>query len=183
MSVPNKAAPRLQYGIFLGYRMAPGGRWTGEYLIADLDDFVGKSLRWDAPATNWPRHTPHITKHIMLGDKGVEYPLKERYDWFNYTVEGREAALPKTDDAEDLPPARHLEIQFPKKDPSPPPPEEDDGLVPYGTYGFSYDKQNRAYQLDAYGNRMRRESVYDGRPPIVPQAEWKEMDVLARKDA
>ena len=38
-----KVSPRLVTGIFLGYRMAPGGRWGGEYIAAPPDDFVGVS--------------------------------------------------------------------------------------------------------------------------------------------
>ena len=44
---PSKAAPRMSYGVFLGYRLAPGGRWNGEYIVADLDDFAGKDLSID----------------------------------------------------------------------------------------------------------------------------------------
>ena len=41
----------MSYGIFLGYRLAPGGTWNGEYLVADLDDFVGMPLDIDAAET------------------------------------------------------------------------------------------------------------------------------------
>ena len=36
----SKAAPAMSFGIFMGYRLAPGGKWNGEYLVADLDDFA-----------------------------------------------------------------------------------------------------------------------------------------------
>ena len=40
----SKTAPSMSYGIFLGYRMAPGGKWSGEYLVADIYDFVDMPL-------------------------------------------------------------------------------------------------------------------------------------------
>ena len=46
----DKAAGRLQCGIMVGYRMAPGIRWKGEYLVVDLMDFVGKMLHESAPS-------------------------------------------------------------------------------------------------------------------------------------
>ncbi len=32
---------RLRKGIFLGYRQDPGGRWSGDYLVLDYDDYKG----------------------------------------------------------------------------------------------------------------------------------------------
>ena len=32
----DKPLPTGMYGIFLGYRLAPGGTWDGEYLVEDL---------------------------------------------------------------------------------------------------------------------------------------------------
>ena len=40
----SKSATKMSYGVLLGYRLAPGGRWKGEYVVADLSDFIGKSL-------------------------------------------------------------------------------------------------------------------------------------------
>ena len=34
---------------------------------------------------------PHYTDKVVMGSKGLHFPLKERYDWFNFTLEGREA--------------------------------------------------------------------------------------------
>ena len=39
-----KVSPSLKYGIFLGYELHPGGRWSGRYLVADIDDFKWKPL-------------------------------------------------------------------------------------------------------------------------------------------
>ena len=48
----------------------------------DLDDFVGKPLDQDAPASYFSRLVPHITDMVKLGKRRtLHYPLKEKYDW------------------------------------------------------------------------------------------------------
>ena len=42
--MPAKSWPSMSYGVFLGYQLAPGGKWSGRYIVADLDDVVGKDL-------------------------------------------------------------------------------------------------------------------------------------------
>ena len=37
----DKPLPTGQQGIFLGYRIAPGGRWNGEYLVENIEYFAG----------------------------------------------------------------------------------------------------------------------------------------------
>ena len=63
--VTSKASPKLRAGVFVGYRLKSGARWTGEYLVFDLDSFVGSNLGVDANA-NWGHMVPHITKHIEV---------------------------------------------------------------------------------------------------------------------
>ena len=58
-TVVSKADPRMVWGIFLGYRLAPGGRWSGEYLTAELTDFVDQSLRIDADSYDFRVTPPH----------------------------------------------------------------------------------------------------------------------------
>ena len=41
----SKADPRLRLGLFLGWRLTPGGKWNGDYIIADINDFVSRSMR------------------------------------------------------------------------------------------------------------------------------------------
>ena len=80
----------MSYGIFLGYRMAPGGRWTGQYVVADLSDYVGKSLDRDARgADHYIR--PHHTEQVVLGRRGICFPLKNKYDRANKTLEAQDA--------------------------------------------------------------------------------------------
>jgi hypothetical protein len=84
----SKAAPAMSYGIFMGYRLAPGSRWNKQYIILDLDDFIGQSLHIDTPGSEY-RVYPHLTEQIRLGKRGVCYPLKDVYDRANLTLEGR----------------------------------------------------------------------------------------------
>ena len=87
----SKAGPTRSYGIFLGYRLVPGGKWNGQYLVADIDDFVGANLDVDAAGTEFRIH-PHVTEQVDLGKRGICYPLKPRYERANMTLDGREAA-------------------------------------------------------------------------------------------
>ena len=74
-TVVSKADPRTVWGIFLGRRLAPGGRWNGEYLTAELADFIDQSLRIDADSYDY-RVTPppHVTKEARLGSSGIIFP-------------------------------------------------------------------------------------------------------------
>ena len=51
-----KFAPVAKPGVFLGYRLEPGGKWKGDYYVADLEHFqagVGvASMRYPPP--HWP---------------------------------------------------------------------------------------------------------------------------------
>ncbi len=82
----SKAAPTMPYGIFLGYRLAPGGRWNGQYLVAAIEDFTGMSLNKDEPETECYIH-PHITEQVAYGVADICFPLKPKYDRVNLTFE------------------------------------------------------------------------------------------------
>jgi len=87
----SKAAPALSWGIFLGYKLGTGGKWSGDFYVADLFDFMDKSLHVDTAPENFDvrPHTTDICK--MSIRKGPCYPLRERYDKANMTLEGVEA--------------------------------------------------------------------------------------------
>lgn len=56
----------MSYGIFLGYRLAPGSRWDKQYIVLDIDDFVGLSSYIDTPGVGFRLH-PHIGDFIKGG--------------------------------------------------------------------------------------------------------------------
>ena len=96
-----KAGPSLAYGILLGYQMSPGGRWSGRYIVADIDCFALKSLDADEHYSNFDIR-PHYTNVVKLGKRGIHFPLKRKYDWYNYTVEGRDAVTAEDQDSSDF---------------------------------------------------------------------------------
>ncbi|CAE7343555.1 JNK [Symbiodinium sp. CCMP2592] len=42
---PSKFSPTSKPGVFLGYHFENGGRWDGDYIVADLEDFKRDALR------------------------------------------------------------------------------------------------------------------------------------------
>ncbi len=72
----------MTYGIFLGYRMVPGAKFTGQYIVADLSDFVGKSLEVDAYSGDW-HLSPHHTEQVFLPKRGICFPLRRKYEKVN----------------------------------------------------------------------------------------------------
>ena len=71
----SQAVPSMSYGIFMGYRQTPGMGWNGQYLVADIESFVGQSLHIDAAGAEY-RVKPHVTEQIRLGKRGLCDPLK-----------------------------------------------------------------------------------------------------------
>ena len=69
-SVRSKADPRLKFGIFMGYRLAPGGKWNGEYLVIDIARFTDIPLHYNTKPDLFPRMIPEITKTIDHAEKG-----------------------------------------------------------------------------------------------------------------
>ena len=50
--MPNKWEGNATTGVFAGYDLDYGGKWTGLYLVWNLADFANMSLRSDLPATH-----------------------------------------------------------------------------------------------------------------------------------
>ena len=83
----DKANARACYGISLGFRLAPGCRWNGEYLVADIGDFVNLDLSETASGRGVTIYE-HTTKVVRLPKEGIIFPLKSRFDFLNTTLEG-----------------------------------------------------------------------------------------------
>ena len=62
----------MRYGLILGYELEPGGKWTGQYYVADLSEFTGKDLHVDAE----------------VGKQTNVFPLQDRYMIQNTTLKG-----------------------------------------------------------------------------------------------
>ena len=79
-------------GIFAGYDLAPGQVWNKRYKVWDLDDFKGKSLSSNVPASVFGACKPHSVRRIRRPPGETKFPLLSRYLHDNETLEGREAA-------------------------------------------------------------------------------------------
>ena len=80
---------KIPPGVFLGYELAPGGRWSGRYLVADINDFTGKCLAQETYYSEFDIRSPS-TAIVKLGKKGIHFPCKARCEYYNHTLEGRE---------------------------------------------------------------------------------------------
>ena len=80
------AAPSNQPGIFMGYKILPGGKWHGEYRVCLLSDFD------DVDLSMWGDHEDvflHTTKEVVVDrTQPPFYPLKAKYDHVRQTVKG-----------------------------------------------------------------------------------------------
>ena len=87
----SKPSPPVIFGIVVGYTYAPGYMFVKQYKCFSIDDFVGKSLDIDAPASAFPNFwgKEYIVSRIWLPNGEITYPLKAEYDRINYTLAGR----------------------------------------------------------------------------------------------
>lgn len=86
----HKMENRLCTGVFMGYRTAPGCKWNGDYLVADLNDFSGLSLAARSEPGIYKHIVPHITKTVKWTPSSISFPLFERFLQHNETLEGLE---------------------------------------------------------------------------------------------
>ena len=87
-----KAAPRLRYGIFIGYDIAPGGEWAGQYKVIDLEVFANADLDVDASPKGYSGiwTTENRTSVVRRLDEDKIFPLKQEYIRRNTTIHGVE---------------------------------------------------------------------------------------------
>ena len=83
----HKMDPDAIPGIFAGYEVTTGLGWSNKYLVWALEDFVEQNLAYDADRPIMKLLTPHVTEKIEVVG-GIEFPLKEKYEKLNTTLEG-----------------------------------------------------------------------------------------------
>ena len=83
--------PDTKVGVFFGYELDPGGKWSGRYYVVSLTSFVGVPLIRSLSGTKARVHVQKV-REILPIKGGFEYPLKEKYDQTNRTLEGLEEA-------------------------------------------------------------------------------------------
>ena len=70
-------------------RACASRRWTGQYFVADIDDFVGKDLHVDADPREYS-FSPHLTRVVHNGRQATAFPYKDVYTLQNTTPDGIE---------------------------------------------------------------------------------------------
>ena len=178
----SKAAPKMSYGVFLGYRLQPNCKWSGSYLVVDLSDFAGKKLGQDTPGHEF-RMFPHVTEQVKMTEDGIHFPLKERYKWSNQTLNGIEdsLAIPSPVHEGD---ALSAEVKEDK-------PDTDTDDLPVSTaheagsvasltqtpQNWFVDKLGRRYPADEVGNKITGSK----RPRGCPVEQWTKSSAKQRE--
>jgi hypothetical protein len=71
-----KFAPRAQPGVFVGWRLHPGGTWRNEYLVVPLHIMMDDTRE---------RLMPQTVREIVVPDN-IVFPLKDTYDQARRTL-------------------------------------------------------------------------------------------------
>jgi len=83
-----KNEPDTRPGVFFGYHLDPGGRWSGQYYVVSLTAFIGISLRRNTRGKDAKVHVQRVRELVWRSGQVPEFPLKARYDYLNRTIEG-----------------------------------------------------------------------------------------------
>ena len=113
----SKAAPSTRSGVFMGYRMRTGSKWSGQYLVFDIDVFQGMNLGIDSTEL-WGSMIPMKVKTVKYRGPPF-FPCKQRYTFHNNTVEGRDDVANRENPNYDIPvdPAAPEEVVGPPVQP------------------------------------------------------------------
>ena len=90
-------------GIFLGYKLHSGHVWHGEYFVANLDEFADLNFRVSACAAEHSRVRIQTVREVRMMDSSWVFPLRERCDKGNRTLEGVRSRLVPDADAFNCP--------------------------------------------------------------------------------
>ena len=74
-------------GVFAGYDLGPGLKWSGKYRAWALSDWIKQSLAYDASRPIGKLRVPHYTERVELKEP-LEFPCKANYEKINVTIEG-----------------------------------------------------------------------------------------------
>ena len=61
--------PGCHTALIFSYKLALGGKWGGGYRVADVSDFVGKSLHVEAPYKEFSSIHLHTVDTLNLGKR------------------------------------------------------------------------------------------------------------------
>ncbi len=180
-----KGSPDTVPGVFLGYKIQPGGLWQGEYRVAALTEFV--SLDLVAFGRHDDIHHQVVKEIVWFPKMVVVFPLRAKYDYCTRSLAGAEGvpydASPDTEPEfselgyrDPAPPAPIPVIPDPLAPPLAPMDPTDHGRVIRGTEvivgGLRYRElsDGRRYLLDESGSIRKKNTL---RPPYISDTEWR----------
>jgi len=86
-----KVGERCRAGIFMRYYTS-GGKWNGQYVVADIEDFANKNMHAMVGPTHFKLHLhrTEVCKRPSWSNGEPVFPCEEKYRKANYTIEGQE---------------------------------------------------------------------------------------------
>ena len=105
----SKFDPKGMYGVFAGYVIESGNKWSRKMYVWDLHDFSKANLAFDCEKVPMSLQRPHVTEKVELV-LPITFPLKAEYERLNGTLEGmnkiadRERRPDVDDMIDDVPP-------------------------------------------------------------------------------
>jgi hypothetical protein len=81
-------------GVFAGYELYSGCRWSGIYMVWSLEEFTDIDLSSKSSLLARKQRKRHKTKAIEMPKEGICFPLKSESDHANSTLEGLRQTSP-----------------------------------------------------------------------------------------
>ena len=82
-----KFDPKGLIGVFAGYVIEAGNKWSRRMLVWNLQDFAKVNLAYNCEQVPMSLKRPHVTERVEL-ELPVNFPLKDEYEKLNSTLEG-----------------------------------------------------------------------------------------------
>ena len=83
----SKFDPKGLYGVFAGYVIESGNKWSRRMLVWNLQDFAKVNLAYDCEKAPMSLQKPHVTERVEL-ELPITFPLKDEYEKLNGTLDG-----------------------------------------------------------------------------------------------
>ena len=174
-----KFEPRASIGLFVGFHLQPGGRWSKEHCVFRKRDF--EQFDFTKPRTlNELR--PVRTQECKITTAVPEFMLKAPYDVARRTLS--QHALIRIDE-----PVLDQDVvvdEAPAAQEDPPDEPEVDPSALHADprmHELRPDAQGKMYAYDQYGNRLYRQPLKGTqRPPEIPAAYWRNLRPDEKRD-
>ena len=84
---PSKFSPRSIPGVFAGYEISSGMKWSRKMLVWSMATMSTINLPFDLEKVPLRAIDPHVTEVVVMVEP-IEFPLKDLYEKTNGTIEG-----------------------------------------------------------------------------------------------